>query len=424
MTQPYKGVRDFYPEDQRVQTHIFSAMRRAVESFGYEEMNASILEPTELYLSKTSEEIVNEQTYTFTDRGDRSVTLRPEMTPTVARMVAQKKRELGFPLRWYSIQNLFRYERPQRGRLREHWQLNADIFGASGMDAEVEIIAVAYDVVRELGAHNGDFLIKIGSKNTVTKTLIERRVPVERHREIFSLIDRKGKIPEPERMKRLAELGGDIEITESADIQEMRRVLAELGIENTVFDPDIVRGFDYYTGMVFEIFDSDPKNPRALLGGGRYDNLVGQYLPAPNAARQAGGGGKIPAVGFGMGDVTTRDFLETHSLLPAIESQTHLYIAPIPEDGIDVNVQFQEKMENLMQTADKLRKQGMNVAVGMNHKKIADHIKAASKLGIPYFAAYGADEISSEKLKIKNLVTGEEKTVPLDAVPDFFAPRR
>ena len=403
MTQPYKGVRDFYPEDQRVQNYIFSAMRRSVESFGYEEMNASVLEPTELYLSKTSEEIVNEQTYTFKDRGDRSVTLRPEMTPTVARMVAQKKRELGFPLRWYSIQNLFRYERPQRGRLREHWQLNADILGVSGMDAEVEIIAVAYDVLRELGAHNDDFLIKIGSKNAVTKTLIERGVPVERHREIFSLIDRKGKIPEPERMKRLAELGGDVEITESDDIQEMRRVLAELGIENTVFDPDIVRGFDYYTGMVFEIFDSDLKNPRSLLGGGRYDNLIEQY-----------GGGKIPAVGFGMGDVTARDFLETHSLLPAIGSQTHLYIAPIPEEGVEVSIQFQEKMENLMQTADKLRKQGMNVAVGMNHKKIADHIKAASKLGIPYFAAYGSDERSSGTLKLKELASGKEEEISLE----------
>src|SRR3989344_1671790 len=164
MTQPYKGVRDFYPEDQRVQNYIFSAMRRAVESFGYEEMNASVLEPTELYLSKTSEEIVNEQTYTFKDRGDRSVTLRPEMTPTVARMVAQKKRELGFPLRWYSIQNLFRYERPQRGRLREHWQLNVDVFGISGMEAEIEIIAVAYEIMQRFGATENNFKIHVNSR--------------------------------------------------------------------------------------------------------------------------------------------------------------------------------------------------------------------------------------------------------------------
>src|SRR3990167_7395583 len=135
---PYKGVRDFYPEDERVQKHMFSAMRHVVEAFGYEEMNASILESTELYAAKTSEEIVNEQTYTFTDRGDRSVTLRPEMTPTVARMVAARKRELGFPLRWYSIQNFFRYERPQRGRLREFWQLNADLFGVEGAEADAE----------------------------------------------------------------------------------------------------------------------------------------------------------------------------------------------------------------------------------------------------------------------------------------------
>jgi len=409
MMQPYKGVRDFYPEDQRIQNYIFAAMRRAVESFGYEEMNASILEPTELYLSKTSDEIVNEQTYTFKDRGDRSVTLRPEMTPTVARMVAARRRELGYPLRWYSIQNLFRYERPQRGRLREHWQLNADIFGVSGMDAEVEIIMVAHRVMQELGAKNDSFLIKIGSKNSVTEELLRREVPSENHREIFSLIDRKGKIPEEERLRRLKTLGGDFEISESADIKEIRRILQTIGITNVVFDPDIVRGFDYYTGMVFEVFDTDIENPRALLGGGRYNNLIDTY-----------GGGRIPAVGFGMGDVTTRDFLETHSLLPVLPTQTHLYIAPIPEENVDVGVQFQKNMENLIQVADTLRAQGVNVALGGNHKKISDHIKAATKLGIPYFAAYGPDEFQSRSLTIKNLATGEEKKLSFDAVSDFF----
>src|SRR3989344_1852321 len=175
----YKGVRDFYPEDQRVQNYLFSVMRKTVESFGYEEYNASILEPTELYAAKSSEEIIREQTYTFTDRGERSVTLRPEMTPTVARMVAARKRELGFPLRWYSVQNFFRYERPQRGRLREFWQLNADLFGVEGIEADVEVIALASRVMTELGAAEDDFLIKIGSREALTEALDARGVSEE-----------------------------------------------------------------------------------------------------------------------------------------------------------------------------------------------------------------------------------------------------
>jgi histidyl-tRNA synthetase len=191
---PYKGVRDFYPEDERIQKHIFSAMRRAVESFGYEEYNASVLEPTDLYLAKTSEEIINEQTYTFTDRGDRSVTLRPEMTPTVARMVANRKRELGFPLRWYSIQNFFRYERPQRGRLREFWQLNADLFGVTGIEADAEVIQVAYRTMMEMGASEDDFVIKIGSRNALDAELTKRGVTAENHKKVSGLIDRKAKM--------------------------------------------------------------------------------------------------------------------------------------------------------------------------------------------------------------------------------------
>ena len=171
MIDPYKGVRDFYPEDERVQKFMFAGIRRAVESFGYEEYNASILESTELYTAKTSEEIVNDQTYTFIDRGERSVTLRPEMTPTVARMVAAKRRELGTPLRWYSIQNFFRYERPQRGRLREFWQLNVDLFGVSGPEADEEMIVVAHHTLRELGATDDMFEIRVNDRNLLKRSI-------------------------------------------------------------------------------------------------------------------------------------------------------------------------------------------------------------------------------------------------------------
>ena len=164
MVDTYKGVRDFYPEDERLQRYIFNVMQQTLESFGYEPYNASLLEPTELYTTKTSEEIIKEQTYTFKDRGDRSVTLRPEMTPTVARMVAARKRELGYPLRWYSIPNCFRYERPQKGRLREFWQLNFDLFGADDRAADAEVIEIAYRLLRAYGATEDMFMIKVADR--------------------------------------------------------------------------------------------------------------------------------------------------------------------------------------------------------------------------------------------------------------------
>lgn len=398
--EPYKGVRDFYPEDERIQKHIFSAMRRAAESFGYEEYDASILESTELYASKTSEEIMNEQTYTFTDRGDRSVTLRPEMTPTVARMVAARKRELGFPLRWYSIPNLFRYERPQRGRLREHWQLNVDLFGVSGLSADAEAIAVAAAVMRELGASEKDFLIKIGSRSALDAELSKRGVPKENHKKVASHIDKKGKIPDEEYERGLVELvGGPFEVSESEEIAALRATLAGMGVANTVFDPEIVRGFTYYTGMVFEVFDTDPANRRSMFGGGRYDSLVGQY-----------GSEEVAAVGFAMGDVTARDFLETHKLLPTLPPAAHLYLAPAT--GKDA--------EDAAKVADTLRKEGVNVALGMKHEKIGDHIKAASKLSIPFFAVYGEKEKESGILTVKTLESGEEKAVSLSEVASYL----
>lgn len=401
-TGPYKGVRDFYPEDQRIQNYIFSAMRRAVESFGYEEMNASVLEPTELYTAKTSEEIIKEQTYTFTDRGNRSVTLRPEMTPTVARMVANRKRELGFPLRLYSIPNLFRYERPQRGRLREHWQLNTDIFGVAGIEADIEIVEVAYQVMKELGASDEMFTIRMNSRvmlNTLYEPILKNGVNKE---QLFRLIDKKAKMNKEEYLDEWLKLTNhpfkEVTIEQSQTLQIIFETLAKKNIR-VELAPEVVRGFDYYTDIVFEVFDTNPENPRSLFGGGRYDNLVGQY-----------GAENVPAVGFGMGDVTARDFLETHNLLPALSSSTHLYLAPVTPN----------ELESVSRCADLLRSQKINVALGMKHEKIGDHIKAATKLGIPYFAVYGPDEAASNMLKIKKLSSGEEKEIALNEVASYI----
>ena len=314
-TGPYRGVRDFFPEDMRILKWMFEKIRKVVESYGYVEYGASILEPTELYAAKSGEEIVNEQTYTFTDRGGRSVTLRPEMTPTAARMVAARRRDLGFPLRWYSIPNLFRYENPQKGRQREHWQLNADIFGISGVEAEIEIISLACAIMKGFGAKDEDFEIRVGTRAWLDFLVLDLDGKIdseEKKKELFRLID----IKEKDREKYLAGLKKlDIppfelenqnvsdEFLKNIGIKDLFEKLHAKGIKNINFDKSIVRGFDYYTGMVFEVFDTHADNRRSLFGGGRYDNLFEMFGVEP-----------IPTVGFGMGDITIRDFLETHDL--------------------------------------------------------------------------------------------------------------
>ncbi len=270
-TENYKGVRDFYPQDQFVERYFFDHMADTCELFGYEEYNASILEPAELYRSKTSEEIVNEQTYTFTDRGDREVTLRPEMTPTLARMIAAKSRELAFPLRWYSIPNVFRYERPQRGRLREHWQLNVDLVGAPGVAAYAEIIAIAHAILRQMGAEERDFEIRVSDRRILEAAYGSCGIAPEMHAAVTRLLDRRAKIDDFASV--LAEELGSEEkadslvaelarTTSSSYLEQLRVSLEHMGVHNMVVDTSITRGFDYYTGMVFEIFDTNPANNR------------------------------------------------------------------------------------------------------------------------------------------------------------------
>lgn len=415
-TDPYKGVRDFYPRDFAIRAYIFETMRSVVQKFGYEEYDASVIEPTELYLSKTSEEIVNEQTYTFTDRGDREMTLRPEMTPTVTRMVAGKKRELSFPLRWFSIPNVFRYERPQKGRLREHWQLNVDMFGVDNAGAEIEILTVAHNIMKAFGAQDSDFSIRISSRKLLQELLIDTLGSSEDQAiHITRLIDRKAKMPAEDFKTKLAELTDTEKAntilsylesttpsgsTESAArLTHVLETLKGLGITNVVFDPTIVRGFDYYTDIGFEVFDTDPENNRSLFGGGRYDGLTELF-----------GVGSIPAVGFGMGDVTIRELLESRSLLPEYVSPAKLYICTTSPG-------YQNEAHILAQT---LREQGVSVGVNLSDKKIGDQIKYADKNNIPFVLVLGEEEVALKTYTIKNLTTGEESQMSLEDISGFL----
>lgn len=404
-TEPYKGVRDFYPEDMSSQNYIFSVWKKVAESYGYNEYNASILEPAELYKAKSGEEIINEQTYTFTDRGDREVTLRPEMTPTIARMIAGKRRELGFPARWYSIPNVFRYERPQRGRLREHWQLNADIFGIASTEADIEIISMASSIMKEFGAKDTDFTIKVSSRklmNSIFSNWYE--LDDNKSKALQKLIDKKSKISEdafrieaekivgkPFEFLNLSEKSAEYqsamafpEIREAKE--ELDKVISTLqnkGISNVSYDETLIRGFDYYTGTVFEVFDNNPENNRSLFGGGRYDDLLSLFSNE-----------SVPAFGFGMGDVTIRDFLESRNLLPKYSSSTNIMICPMTED----DTLYAEEV------ADSLRKDGKNIAVNYTYKSIGDQIKNASKQSISQYIVIGENERNSKKYEIKYII--------------------
>lgn len=414
-TQPYKGARDFYPEDKRIQNYMFDIMRRTARQFGYEEYDAPILEPTDLYLQKGNQEIIAEQTYTFTDRGDRSITIRTEMTPSVSRMVAGKRQELAYPVRWFSIPNLWRYERPQRGRLREFWQLNVDVFGVDGIEADFEIIQVADAILKNFGARSDMYTIKLNSRKLVNVImqdylelsevqagtmiqLIDRMNKLDRMQfvaqaeSIFSPSQRDSgalnKLVDLLAVKRVSQLPEELKASQSVmDITKLITMLENAGVSNAVFDISLMRGFDYYTDIVFEVFDTHPDNNRAMFGGGRYDGLVALFGVEP-----------VPTVGFGMGDVTLQNFIETHGLMPVLQTETDAYVILIGD-----------VFEQAQRTLLKLRQMGLNLAVDPSNRKIDKQIKTASKKGITYILFIGETELATDQIKIKNLETGAEE---------------
>ena len=389
-TDPYKGVRDFYPEDMAIQRYIFDTWAQVVESYGFERYDASVLEPAELYRAKTGDEIVNEQTYTFKDRGDREVTLRPEMTPTVARMVAARRRELSFPLRWYSIPNLFRYERTQRGRLREHWQLNCDIFGVDNAYADAEIIDIADRILKNFGAKSEDFVIYINDRQMLNSYFASLNLSKEQTHQMYKLLDRRDKITTfaDEAMAIIGRAFDEKELESliSERLSACIAILNKLGIYPQ-FKPSVVRGFDYYDGIVFEIFDTSPDNNRSLFGGGRYNNLTALF-----------GGDPIPAVGFGMGDVTMRDFLATHGLLPDLIVGPRIMLLTASPGVTD----------EARNTREQILAQGVNVALDISGKKLKDQITQAAKRKVPYIIVVGEDEVATNKFTLRNMTSGQE----------------
>ena len=414
-TKPYKGARDFYPEDKRLQNYLFGVMRLVCERFGYEEYDAPILEPTDMYLKKGNQEIIEEQTYTFTDRGDRSVTLRTEMTPTVARMVSGQRQELGYPLRWYSIPQCWRYERTQRGRGREFYQLNVDIFGDDSVAAEHELLLLSTELMSLYGAQPEHYEIRLNSRAFMNWVLEQHfGLTGDALAATLRLIDRIHKLPRDVFARKLAthlsdDQAKDLQaLLEVASIDELparfneattleplmhlMQLCESSNLKNVVFDPSITRGFDYYTDIVFEVFDTHPDNNRSMFGGGRYDNLLEAFGAEP-----------VPTVGFGMGDHTLINFLELHDLLPDIPVETDIYAVCIGDTyqaAIDI--------------VSNLRAENINVALDATGRKLDKCIKTADKKGIAHVLFIGQTELDNNSFTLRNINSGQETSGTID----------
>ena len=420
-SESYKGARDWYPADMRVREYIFTTWRKVVQAYGYEPYDAPLLEPIEIYTAKSGQELANEQTYAFTDRGDRRVAIRPEMTPSVSRMIAARRQETPLPARWYSIAQFMRYERPQRGREREFWQLNVDIFGAEGAPAEAEIIQLGTGIMQKFGATEDMYVVRVNNRRVVNY-MMGQYLGLDPQQALLmvKLFDRKNKIsPEAFRDQAAEIFGGDSakvglqkiaqllaarsmadlpeEIRDSEAVKEVQQLFSHLeraDIKNATFDITLMRGLDYYTGTVFEFFDTHPENNRALFGGGRYDGLVGLFGAEP-----------LTAVGMGLGFTTFQLFLEAHKLLPQVNTTTQVYVIAL--DGA---------LAGATQVVSKLRQWSINAELDVTDRKLDKKLKTAVKKQIPYMLFVGEEELASNLYPFKIAATGVESKLTLNQV--------
>lgn len=420
-TTPYKGTRDYYPADKRLQNYIFTTWRRVVERYGYEEYAAPLLEPLEVYTAKSGQELAAEQTYTFTDRGERVVAIRPEMTPSVSRMVAGRRQELGYPARLYSIANFMRYERPQRGREREFWQLNTDIFGVAGIQAEAEMITMAYQLVMAFGARSDMFTIFVNNRELVNYImsdyleldpvaaqlmikLFDRRSKITPQQFSEQAVDIFGAERAQQGLKKLAdlvaartidELPAELRTSQAiTSLQELFALLAANGVKNVEFAVTLMRGLDYYTGTVFEVFDTHPDNNRSLFGGGRYDGLVGLFGVDP-----------IATVGMAPGATMFQHFLEVHNLVPHLQSTTNVGMVVVGDVAREAQT-----------VAEELRQEGVTVAVDITGRKFEKQARAIEKHQIPFLLVIGEQEVKQQLYTLKELATGKEQQLSLERI--------
>ena len=371
--QTLPGFRDFLPEDCAKRNYIFARWREVARRYGFVEWEGPVLEATELYKKKSGAEIVD-QLFNFTDKGEREVALRPELTPTLARVVAAHEREFKKPLKWFSIGQFFRYEKQQRGRLREHFQLNCDIIGEADLAADVEFVALCIDILRAFGFTEKDFVVRISDREFWTDFLREKDVPADRWDELLQIIDKSGREPREKTAEKLGELAEPVFATlksggKSEKLSKLVDGLRARGLADFVaIDVGIVRGLAYYTGIVFEVFDRAGKF-RAIAGGGRYDNLIAQL---------SDGAVSLPALGFAMGDVVLGELINE---IPHAREAMQKAITSDRKIDIYVVIAKEERRADAVTQIQQLRDRGYRVDYPLTTEKVGKQFQTAEQLG-------------------------------------------
>ena len=426
--QALPGFRDFYPEDLALRAHIFETWRMVASRYGFEEYDGPPLEPLELYTKKSGDEIVG-QLYNFVDKGDRNVALRPEMTPTLARMVAARANGLKKPIRWFSIPQLFRYERQQRGRLREHFQLNCDLIGEVGPLADAELIALAIDVMRAFGLTSSDVRVRLSDRRVLTAILTAKGVKPAGLSRAFQFIDKRERMQRQEldqvslrpeefgsvdvvQLQAIADLRDwdaldeelrKLDVVRSAEpLLQLRDALTSMGLAEFIdLDLGIVRGLAYYTGIVFELFDAK-RSLRAICGGGRYDNLMKEL-----------GGVDLPALGFGMGDVVLAELLKEKKVEPADAASIDVFLAFISAEDIS----------HVLRLAHHLRDTGFRVEYPLGPQALGKQMKLADARRARVAVVVGPDERARGEVVVRDLRAGTQEIVPAVSVTDAITSR-
>ena len=413
--EPPRGMRDFYPEDMVWRNRVFDAFRAAGEAAGFEPYDACVVESYELLARKAGEE-VGEQIYHFRDKSDRHIALRAEMTPTLARMVAQRQGSLAFPIKWTTIAQCFRYERMTKGRKREHYQWNCDIIGEESVLAEVEVLGAACDALRRMGLSRDDFRVHVSNRALLSELLAASGIPADLHAQVFLALDKRGKMPDEE-IAAMLRAGGvddagvkaafaimDLKTLDEAErlagagspavaqLRELFRLAGLAGFADClVFDISVIRGLSYYTGIVFECFDTQ-REFRAIFGGGRYDNLLTTI-----------GGDPATAVGLGFGDVVVTELLKARLGADA----------PAPKKGVYVGWMFPEQRDAALKLAAKLRAQGECVNLALRKAKPKQFFSRAGASSCAKAVFLGPDDVAAGRAKMKDLATREETALEL-----------
>jgi histidyl-tRNA synthetase len=405
--QAVKGTREFYPETMAVRQWLCGKIRQVSESFGYQEWDGPFLEKIDLYAAKSGEELVKEQAFVFPDRGGDMITLRPELTPSLARLIAQKQNELVYPLRWWSFGPFWRYEKPQKGRTREFFQWNCDLIGVNSADADAELVAIAATFLKTVGYTPEQVKIKLNHRKLMEKEIYGLGIDPATLKSVFRMIDRRDKMSVEAWKNYGSELGlstaqmagltailADVELwKKSPELTRIFDALKIMGIADYVaYDPQIIRGLDYYTGIVFEAWDMGGDG-RAVLGGGHYDNLVADV-----------GGEPLPGVGFAMGDVMMTILLEKYGLLPQSSQLADTVLVTVFDDSLTASS---------IETANLLRQEGIKAICYPEAVKLPKQFKYADRMGIRVVVVIGPDEAAAGKVTVKDLGKGEQKTIAL-----------